>query len=409
MPISGFSELNARVAELGQKLAPNPRNAAAGSLRQKDSSITASRPLAVWMYGLGAAEGVDAGHALGDARVAARARLPHEPVRRAARVDRGGCRGLPPLGDEAARARLRDRRLRDQGRLVRPAAAPRRAPRAAALGPRVQVGADDRADEAPANPHQSGADGRAQPVGAARAGRGRRRDRLDCDAPQRGRHQPQGHPGGGHRHRPARRRRDPAGRRARCSRTRRARSAFRMPKKCPLCGAEIVKPEGEAMHRCPNPKCESRGLETLINWVWDIDGVGEQAIRRLWREGIVTLDARPLPADEGAADGARRLRGDLCRQRRRVDRAVEEELQAPQDPGRAEHPADRLGHRAEPRSALRLDRRADARNAGGDPGGRGHRARPGRGDRRMVLRRGEPEARRRSSASSVSISRRATS
>ena len=42
------------------------------------------------------------------------------------------------------------------------------------------------------------------------------------------------------------------------------------------------------MHRCPNSKCESRGLETLINWVWDIDGVGEQAIRRLWREGIVS-------------------------------------------------------------------------------------------------------------------------
>ena len=63
---------------------------------------------------------------------------------------------------------------------------------------------------------------------------------------------------------------------------------FRMPEKCPVCGTKIVKPEGEAMHRCPNPKCESRGLETLINWVWDIDGVGEQAIRRLWREGIVT-------------------------------------------------------------------------------------------------------------------------
>jgi DNA ligase (NAD+) len=56
LPISGFRELNERVAELGQKLAPNPRNAAAGSLRQKDSSITASRPLAVWMYGLGDAE-----------------------------------------------------------------------------------------------------------------------------------------------------------------------------------------------------------------------------------------------------------------------------------------------------------------------------------------------------------------
>jgi DNA ligase (NAD+) len=58
MPLSGFRELNERVAELGQKLAPNPRNAAAGSLRQKDSSITASRPLAVWVYGLGAAEGL---------------------------------------------------------------------------------------------------------------------------------------------------------------------------------------------------------------------------------------------------------------------------------------------------------------------------------------------------------------
>ena len=64
-----------------------------------------------------------------------------------------------------------------------------------------------------------------------------------------------------------------------------------MPEKCPLCGAKIVRPEGEAMHRCPNPKCESRGLETLIHWVMaamDIEGVGEQLVRRLWREGIVT-------------------------------------------------------------------------------------------------------------------------
>src|SRR3982751_2845221 len=59
MPLSGFRDLNERVAELGQKLAPNPRNAAAGSLRQKDSSITASRPLAVWIYGLGATDRVD--------------------------------------------------------------------------------------------------------------------------------------------------------------------------------------------------------------------------------------------------------------------------------------------------------------------------------------------------------------
>src|SRR5262249_12660422 len=65
---------------------------------------------------------------------------------------------------------------------------------------------------------------------------------------------------------------------------------FRMPTHCPLCNTEIVKPEGEAMHRCPNRACPSRGLETLIHWVqaaMDIEGVGEQFVRRLWAEGLL--------------------------------------------------------------------------------------------------------------------------
>ena len=68
---------------------------------------------------------------------------------------------------------------------------------------------------------------------------------------------------------------------------------FRMPANCPLCGTPIVKPEGEAMHRCPNRACPSRGLESLINWtgVADIEGVGEQTIRILWDKGLV----RSLP------------------------------------------------------------------------------------------------------------------
>ena len=63
-----------------------------------------------------------------------------------------------------------------------------------------------------------------------------------------------------------------------------------MPAQCPLCGADVVKPEGEVMHRCPNRACPSRGLETLINWVsaaLDIEGVGEQFVRRLWEEGLL--------------------------------------------------------------------------------------------------------------------------
>ena len=55
-----------------------------------------------------------------------------------------------------------------------------------------------------------------------------------------------------------------------------------------------MKPEGQAMHRCPNRACPSRGLESLINWVMaaaDIEGVGEQSVRRLWDLGLV----RSLP------------------------------------------------------------------------------------------------------------------
>src|SRR5437764_3381261 len=67
-----------------------------------------------------------------------------------------------------------------------------------------------------------------------------------------------------------------------------------MRKKCPLCNTDIVKTEGEVMHRCPNRACPSRGLETLINWVQgpaDIEGVGEQSIRLLWDRSLV----RSLP------------------------------------------------------------------------------------------------------------------
>ncbi len=54
---AGFEALNARQAELGQKTFANPRNAAAGSLRQLDSRVTASRPLTMYCYGIGELDG----------------------------------------------------------------------------------------------------------------------------------------------------------------------------------------------------------------------------------------------------------------------------------------------------------------------------------------------------------------
>jgi DNA ligase (NAD+) len=57
MPKAGFEELNARQAEIGGKTFANPRNAAAGSLRQLDPKITASRPLEFCCYGVGQVSG----------------------------------------------------------------------------------------------------------------------------------------------------------------------------------------------------------------------------------------------------------------------------------------------------------------------------------------------------------------
>ena len=59
MPLSGFRALNERAASTGERIAPNPRNASAGSLRQKDPGITANRPLSIWVYGSGFREGVE--------------------------------------------------------------------------------------------------------------------------------------------------------------------------------------------------------------------------------------------------------------------------------------------------------------------------------------------------------------
>jgi len=66
---------------------------------------------------------------------------------------------------------------------------------------------------------------------------------------------------------------------------------FSMPSNCPVCGAEVIKPEGEAMHRCTNAACPAQALERLKHFVirgaMDIDGVGEKLITALFQAGLV--------------------------------------------------------------------------------------------------------------------------
>lgn len=58
-PMEDFEELNARLVAAEDKPFANPRNAAAGSLRQKDPKVTATRPLHMVVHGIGAREGFD--------------------------------------------------------------------------------------------------------------------------------------------------------------------------------------------------------------------------------------------------------------------------------------------------------------------------------------------------------------
>ena len=58
LPLEAFSRMNAERIEAGQPAFMNPRNAASGALRQKDPEVTASRPLALWIHGLGRLDGI---------------------------------------------------------------------------------------------------------------------------------------------------------------------------------------------------------------------------------------------------------------------------------------------------------------------------------------------------------------
>ncbi|HZO61454.1 MAG TPA: NAD-dependent DNA ligase LigA, partial [Gaiellaceae bacterium] len=292
LPISGFRELNERLAGTNQKLAPNPRNAAAGSLRQKNSAITADRPLSTWIYGTGYREGVEF-----ETQSGMLAWLRERGFRTNPYAER-----LESIEEIAAACvEWEKRRLEldyeidgivikvdslDQQRRLgalhsRPrwARAFKWAPMTAVtrlLKIHIRVGRTGALNPwAVMEPVEVGG------VTVSRAtlhneediNRKQIREGDDVIVQRAGDVIPQiVGPAGAHR---------PGTRR------------FRMPKRCPLCDTEIVKPEGEVMHRCPNRTCPSRGLETLINWtgVADIDGVGEQTIRILWERGLV----RSLP------------------------------------------------------------------------------------------------------------------
>jgi DNA ligase (NAD+) len=289
LPLSGFNELNERLIAEGKKPTPNPRNAAAGSLRQKDSTITAQRPLSIWIHGLGHKDGLPAdGHwqalqwlrehgfrtnpfAERHATVESVAKAIGEWEKRRIELDYeidGIVIKVDSFDQQRRLGSLHERPRWARAYKWAPMTAQTklnkiaiRVGRTGALNPwamlePVEVGG---VTVSRATLHNEEDINRkdireGDIVVVQRAG-----DVIPQIVGPAGEHQP-------------------------------GTKRFKMPKKCPLCNADIVKPEGEAMHRCPNRACPSRGLESLINWVQaaaDIEGVGEQSVRRLWELGLV--------------------------------------------------------------------------------------------------------------------------
>lgn len=77
----------------------------------------------------------------------------------------------------------------------------------------------------------------------------------------------------------------------RVSREGAARQPFRMPKECPVCGSEVLRPEGEVAWRCVNTNCPARLKESVLHYaargVMDIDGMGDVLVDQLVDRGLV--------------------------------------------------------------------------------------------------------------------------
>ena len=149
MPIAAFDDLNRRQAEAGEKLFVNPRNSAAGSLRQKDPAVTATRALSFWAYQVGEVRPGPSARPGGspDSPPASRPPWPGSAGPGSRSTPRSTwCDGLDevlgllrPVGGAPPRPRLRDRRRRRQGGRPGPPARARLDVAGPALGHRLQV------------------------------------------------------------------------------------------------------------------------------------------------------------------------------------------------------------------------------------------------------------------------------
>lgn len=292
LPLAAFAAMNAARIEAGEATFMNPRNAASGALRQKDPSVTAARPLALWVHGLGRIDGatftghhdaltwlaaaglpvapetkvvadLDAVWAEIEAATDERHRLAYETDGVVVKVDdlvqqaQLGSTARAPRWAIAYKMPPIEQETRLLGIEINVGRTGKVAPFAvlepvlvagttithATLHNEIQVHAKDVRVGDTVIVRRAG-DVIPEVVGPVLAKR-------------------------------------PAGARR-----------WRMPDACPFCAEPLVRPEGEAHHLCENVDCPNRLLESIAHLAsrgaLDIEGLGEQTVELLIARGLIT-------------------------------------------------------------------------------------------------------------------------
>jgi DNA ligase (NAD+) len=304
LPVKAFEALNERLQEAGQKAFANPRNSAAGSLRQKDPKVTASRPLRLWVHSFGAAEGVsfDSHHAFLEWAAAAGLPVPPTTERKASIAEVEAF-----LEHWEAQRHSVDWEI--DGAVIKvDVAEQQRSLGATSHAPRWAIAYKFPPEERTAllkkiDVH-TGRTGKVTPfavldpvqVGGVtityatlhNEDEVRRKDVRTGDTVI------------------VRRAGDVIPEIVGPVTAKRKKSARRwsMPKTCNACGTPLVRPEGEADYRCPNKRgCPSQGLEWLFHFAgrgaMDIEHLGYMTVMRLLEKGLIEDPADIYALDAG--------------------------------------------------------------------------------------------------------------
>ena len=293
MPLAGFEELNERRAAEGERTFMNPRNAAAGAIRQLDPRVAADRPLSLWCYGIGATEGIAFERHSQALDWLRERRFPVNPdVQLAGDVDEV----------MAVCTRWEERREQldyeidgvvvkvDDFELQRRLGVVGREPRGAVAWKFAPMTAVTRLKKVQWNVGRTGnlvPFAALEPVAVSGVtvkmatlhneedlARKDVRDGDEVIVMRAGEVIPQVIS-------PAP---DAAKRRGRARRP-------RPPKRCPICKTATVKAEGDVFTRCPNRDCPGRQWQLLTHFAakgaMDIDGLGDERVSQLMREGLV--------------------------------------------------------------------------------------------------------------------------